>query len=200
MEVKIDKLIEKLKKEGVEGAQQMSDDILAKARKEAADIVARARQEARDLVDQAGKEAASFEENSKRAIEQAARDGELLLKGRVETLFETVFKQEVSETMTPEFLKTLIVKLVENWGKNNEKEVEVSKADLKMLEDLLFKGVREELKKGITLKAGKDLMHGFRIGIKGENVYYDFTDESIAEILKRSLNARIKELLEAKHG
>jgi V/A-type H+-transporting ATPase subunit E len=199
MEVKIDQLIEKLKKEGVEGAQKSADEVLANARKEADDIVANAKKKADQLVADAGKKAETFEGNSKLAIQQAARDGELLLKGRITALFDRVFKQSVAETMDAAFLKELIVKIAARSGEG-DLEVELSAADLKALESTLLSGMKREIKQGIDLKASNDLAGGFHIGLKGNDVYYDFSDESIAEILKKALNPRLKEILESSNG
>ncbi|MFC1569594.1 hypothetical protein ACFL4L_05120 [bacterium] len=196
MDVKIENIIEKLKKEGVEEAKKASDDILVEANKKADEIVANAKKEAERMIEDAKKQASSFEENSKVAIRQAARDGELLLKERIQLIFDQVFKAEVGQTMQPEFIQTLIIKLAEQWGKDAEAEVVVSEKDLKELEKHLLGGMKTKIKTGITLKASADLSHGFQIGLKGENVYYDFSDDSIAEILKIALNPRLKEMLD----
>ena len=50
------------------------------------------------------------------------------------------------------------------------------------------------------MKASPDFTHGFRIGLKGKDVYYDFSDESIAEMLRAALNPRLKEIVDIKHG
>lgn len=200
MEVKIENIIEKLKKEGVEGAKKASDDILTNAKKEASDIVSNAKKEADKIIQDAKKKADAFQENSILAIRQAARDGELLLKGRIQTLFDNVFKQEVAGTMRPEFLKSLILNLIENWGEDSEAEITVSQSEVKELEKLLASGLKKKAKTGITLKASPDFSHGFRIGLKGRDVYYDFSDDSIAEVLRNALNARLKEILDIKNG
>lgn len=200
MDVKIDNIIEKLRKEGVEGAQKESDGILAKANKQASDIVAKAEKEAEKIRSQAKKEAESFQENSKVAIQQSARDGELLLKERIQALFDQVFKAEVDEAMTPEFIQSLIVKLTEQWSKEDEVEITISKSDQKQLENHLLAGLKKKAAGEITLKASPDMAHGFRIGLKGKDVYYDFSDETIAEMLRAALNPRLKEILDTRHG
>lgn len=200
MDVKIENIIEKIKKEGIEGAQKASDDILANANKEASDIVSNAKKEAEKLIQDAQNKADAFQKNSTLAIQQAARDGELLLKGRIQALFDNVFKQEVADAMNPDFLKSLILKLVENWGKDAEAEITVSQSDIKQLEKLLAGGLKKKTQAGITFKASPDFSHGFKIGLKGSDVYYDFSDESIAEVLRNALNTRLKEIVDVKNG
>jgi len=200
MDVKIDNIIEKLKKEGVEAAQKKSDEMLSGAKKEAGDIVAKAEKEAKKIIEDAKKEAGTFEENSKLAIQQAARDGELLLKERIQSLFDQVFRAEVDEAMKPDFIQTLILNLTEQWEKDAAVEVTISKADRKNLEKHLLSGLKKKIKNEIYMKASPDFTHGFRIGLKGKDVYYDFSDESIAEMLRAALNPRLKEIVDIKHG
>ncbi|MBN2102715.1 hypothetical protein JW835_01600 [bacterium] len=200
MDVKIENIIEKLRKEGVEGAQKESDNILAKAKQQAEDIVAKAEKEAEKIVGNAKREANAFQENSKLAIQQAARDGELLLKERIRFLFDQVFKAEVDEAMKPDFIQTLIIKLTEHWRKSEEVEVTISEAEQRQLEKHFLNGLKKIIKNEITLKASPNFTHGFRIGLKGEDVYYDFSDESIAEMLRAALNPRLKEILDTQHG
>lgn len=200
MEVKIDQLIEKIRQEGVETARQNADKIVADAKKEAAALLESAKKNAENIVQDAEKQTELFQKNAELAIQQAARDSELLLKTRLNTLFDQVFKSDVGETLKPDFLQTLIQNIVAQWGKSKDAEVLINEADQKSLESLLKKGVQASAKDGITLKVSDDISKGFRIGVKGEDVYYDFTDETIAQMLKSFLNPKLKEILDRKDG
>jgi len=199
MEVKLENLIEKIKAEGIEGAQKESNEIIEKAKKEAEDIIAKAKAEASDIIAKAETNAKSFQANSELAIQQAARDGELLFKSRIIELFDNVFKHKVKSTLTPDFMKEMILKLVDEW-KDADVQVTVSEEEKAMLETVLFEGLAEEVKKGITITPSSNVTGGFQIGLKGENVYYDFTDASVAAILKSFLNTRLHEILGKKNG
>ena len=195
-EVKLENLIEKLRKEGVEDAQKKSDEIIKKAEKEAKEIVENARKKADEIVKNGEKEAEKFQQNAEQSIKQAARDSELTLKNRITEMFDAVFKREVSDSLDSEFLKDLIAKIIEKWSDQPEIEVQVSDDDKKKLEDLLFKNLKKDVKEGVTLTAGRDISEGFRIGMKDENVYFDFSDETIADMLKSFLNERLNEILD----
>jgi len=199
-EVKLENLIEKIRKEGVEGAQQASDEMVQKAKTEAEEIVAQAKKEAEDIVSKGEAKAAQFQANAELAIQQAARDGELMFKSRLNELFDNVFKNQVNASLSPDVLKDMIVAIVGNWAKNPNIEITVAENDAKKLEKVLFAGLNKEVADGIEIKTGNDVSGGFRIGLKDENVYYDFSDESIASILKASLNPRIKEILGKSNG
>jgi len=95
MDVKLDSLIEKLRKEGVEEAQQASEEMMEKARQDSASIVDEARKEAEKILEDARREAAQLRETGGLALKQAARDAELILKSRITELFDRVFTRKV---------------------------------------------------------------------------------------------------------
>ncbi|MDZ7270929.1 MAG: hypothetical protein ONB30_03885 [candidate division KSB1 bacterium] len=200
MEVKLETLIEKIKKEGIEEARQTSEQIVAQAQAQAAATVAQAQEEAARIIAQGKAEAERFRRNAELALQQAARDTVLSLKERVSELFDRVFKQEVAQTLSPEFLSQLIQSLVNQWARDGSAEVVVSAEDKEKLQALLFAGVRQQLRDGLVLRVGDSVSKGFRIGLRGEDVYYDFTDESIAEVLKSFLNPTLQALLNGQNN
>lgn len=195
MEVKLESLIEKIKQEGIEEARQTSQEILAKAQAEAAATVEQAQNEAARIVEEGKAAAARFQQNAERALQQAARDTVLSLKERINELFDRVFKREVGQALSPEFLSQLIQNLVTQWARDGAAEVVVSAEDKEKLEALLFAGLRQQLRDGVVLRVGDSIGKGFRIGMRGEGVYYDFSDETIAEVLKSFLNPMLQALL-----
>ena len=200
MDVKLGNLIEKIKKEGIEEAQQSADALLEDAKKKADSIVENAKKEAEKIVADAKAQSQQFQENSELAVKQAARDSELLLKSRITGMFDQVFKREVAQSLSPEFMKELIVKLVEEWAKGSELDVVVGEKEKAALEAVLFQGVKANLKDTVNIRVSTDVTSGFQIGLKGEDVYYDFTDASIADTLKLFLKPKIKEILDSSNG
>ena len=196
MDVKLDSLIEKIKKEGIEEAQQTSDDLIKDAKSKAASIVDQARKESEKIVGDGNRKADQFRVNAEADIRQAAKNTELLLKEKINNLFDNVFKQEVAKQMKPDFLKELILKIINSWAKDSKVDVVVSDADKGKLQSILFSGLKGKLKDSITLKASKDVSKGFRIGMKDDQVYYDFSDDTIADVLKTLLNPSLKEILD----
>jgi len=196
MESKLEHLIEKIKSDGIEEANKSAAEIIATAKKEADDIIKKAKTDAQGIIDNANREAAKLKANAESALRQASRDTVLLTKEKLLKLFETAFRKELGDTMSPDFVKDLILKIVENWGKENQLEVLVSDKDMEKLQKLLFTKARQDLKEMVTIKVDKGISKGFRIGLKDNNLYYDFTDESIAEFLGEFLNPRIREILD----
>lgn len=196
MDVKLDVLIEKLKQEGIDEGRQNADQIVKEAETKAGGIVEEARKQAEKIVADAKKQADQFEANSKLALQQAARDSELLLKAKITELFDRAFKTEIAESLDADFMKGIVLKLTEEWGEETAVEIVLNEADLKKLEGVLFSGVRKELKDSIILRPSADVSAGFRVGLKGEDMYHDFTDESIADVLKLFLKPQLKKILD----
>jgi hypothetical protein len=88
----------------------------------------------------------------------------------------------------------MILKLIENWGDSKSAEISLSKEDQKQLEPLLFNSLKKELKGSITLKVSDRVSKGFRIRLTDDDLYYDLTDENIAEIFQLFVNPKVKEI------
>ena len=146
MDVKLDSLIEKIKKEGIDEAQSKSDAIVQEAKEKAASLVEQAKKDAAQLVEDGQRQVDQFKANAEADLKQAARNTELLLKQQINKLFDNVFKREVSETLKADFLNTLILKIAETWSKDTEAEISITDADKKKLEATLFAGLKSDLK------------------------------------------------------
>ncbi len=200
MDAKLDSLIEKIRKEGIEEAQQKAKALLAEAEKQAQALVAEAKKEAKKIIEEGKDQAIHFKQNAEADLRQAARDTQLLLKEKINGLLDNVFKKQVAEAMKPDLLNNLIIHLVNSWIDSGETEIVISENDKQDLEKLLFSGLQKEVQKSITIKVSSDINHGFRIGKKGGQVYYDFSADVIAEALKSMISPRLKSILELNHG
>lgn len=196
MDVKLDSLIEKIRKEGIEQAQHSADEIIKEAKQKANALVDQAKKEAEKIVADGQKQVEQYKKTAEIDLKQSVRNFELLLKEKINKLFDNVFKRQVSAEMKPDFLKEMVLNIVENWAKDKHTEIVINEKDREQLTDLLFSGIKQDLKKSIIIRVSKDVANGFRIGLKGDQVYYDFSDESIAEILKSLVSPKLKEILE----
>ena len=200
MDANLESLIEKIKKEAIEEGQQASDSIVNKAKEEAVAITDSAKVEAEKIISDAKAQAEKLQENANQALRQAARDVELLLKEQLSTLFDRVFKRGVGGALGPDVLEGIILKLVAEWAREGDVEVAVSAADKEKLETLLFSHLAEELEQSVTIRASHAVASGFRFELKEGSVYYDFTDETIADALKAFINPSLQAILNGKDG
>ena len=195
MDVKLDKLIDKIKSEGIQQAEQESGQILQNARNQGEKIIADAKKEADKIISQAREEMEKLQLSGKSALKQAERDAVLVTKEKLTKVLDSVFKKQVSDELKPEVLVDLIKKMVENSDDDAKMKVLVNQQEVKALEKLLAAKTNKALADTVEIKVDRGVSKGFRIGKKGEDVYYDFTDESISEFLREFLNPSIKNML-----
>ncbi|HDZ77272.1 MAG TPA: hypothetical protein ENH41_04225 [Candidatus Omnitrophica bacterium] len=202
MEVKLESLIAKIKKDGVEEAKKAADKIIQDACCEAVSIIDEAKRKAEEQLEGSRKSLEKLKNNTENSLRQAARDLVLVLKQEITTLFDNILKRKVADELDVEFVKELIVRIIDNWAQKKDVALEalVNKVDKKKLEDLLLSQFKSQVKDIVEIKIAKSIDRGFRIGIKGEDVYYDFTDESILESLKEFLNPQIVKILDKNNG
>lgn len=200
MEIKLDSLIEKIKEDGILEAKKVSEEITEEAKAKAQAIIDKAELKAGEIIKAAEKEAEKLKSNVKAGLKQASRDLTLAVKEQIEVLFNKALKNKLTQELTPAFLKDLLVKIIGKWSPGESFEVVVSEEDKKKLKELVVSEVKKKIKGTIEIKVNSNINKGLRVGLKGKDIYYDFTDESILEALKSFLNPAISAMLDTKDG
>ncbi len=197
MAANLENLIEKIKKEGVEEGKKQSQEIIKNAEQQAEKIAAEAKKEAEARKEEAYKDISNKERNAKKSIQQAGRNVVLTVRQELERICKILLERQISESMKPELVADLIKRVVEEWPSNREAafEVLVSKEDKEKIEKLVLAEFKKDAKNGIEIKINRNIRKGFRIGIKGEDTYYDFSQEAVTQALGQFLAPQISQLL-----
>lgn len=194
-------LIQKIKSEGIGEAERKSGEIIKDARLAASEIMNKARQDASSITEEAKERIRKKEESSKMALEQAARDIILSIRTSLTEIFDSLVKKEYQNVLSGKILETVLIKLIEGWQKDDMGELDIELLVSESDRDALFEGflskLNEEIKSGIELKIHPGIEGGFRIGMKDNHVYYDFTDEGIADVLAEYLNPRFYNFIDS---
>ena len=89
--------------------------------------------------------------------------------------------------MTPklmtEILKDMVKTFQDSKGKESGVEVMLSSKDLKEMEKLFRGSLVKELKGNPDISLGHDFTGGLKIGFKGSDVFLDFSDDAIADLI-----------------
>ena len=198
MEIQLQELIDKIKKDGIESASKEAARVKQEAEGEAKRILEAARKEATEIVAKGKQDAERSEKAGNAALEQASRNLILAFKAEIQTLLEKIVLKESSDAYGEDTLKAVLPDLLKAWvSKGGDKGINVllSEGDLKKLLPW-FKGkLSAELKGGVELKSDRNLGAGFRIIQKDGAAYYDFSAESVAELLSSYLNPHLAEIL-----
>ena len=199
MEMNLNSVIEKIQTDGVRKAEEQASVIIKEAEEKAAEIVSSAKQQKDEMIKKAEKQSNEFKVNGEAAVKQAARDVIIALRAQMEALLDSIIKKEVSAQFTPDVLKDIITKLVTSSIEREDIDLEIllGEKDKRALRETLGALLQGDLKKGVTIKVSPTLKKGFRVGKKGENEYYDFSDDAIAEAFNFYLNKKLREVIDA---
>ncbi|MFA6508388.1 MAG: V-type ATP synthase subunit E [Treponemataceae bacterium] len=199
MDIQLQELIDKIKKDGIEKSSAEAARSKAEAEAEAKRIVEAAKKEADALVSKAKVDAERFEKAAAAALEQSSRNLILSFKTEIAHLLEIVVKRDTAVAYGEDALKAAVPEVVKAWAaqKGDSLDVLLSADSLAKLESFFTQKLSIELKKGVTLKSDKTVGNGFKIGAKDGSSYYDFSADAVAELLSAYLNPRLAEILKA---
>ena len=199
MAKQVQELIDKIKQEGFEAAQEKAQILEVAAQEKAKTIVQKAEAKAKEIIDKAQNEAKKREETSQAAVTQASRDILLDLRKEIEKVLSALIRQEVKEALSPEALGNMIQAIVQDFcAAGNEKtdiKVVLNKKDLEQLKKGVLLKLQDKLKNKITLETSEEVSGGFTISFDSGKSSFDFTDQSLAEYLSAYLNPEVSQLL-----
>ena len=197
MEIQLQELIDKIKKEGIESASEEAARVKRDAEAEASRIITAAQREAADIVSRGKADAERSEKAGIAALGQASRNLVLAFKGEIQALLDKLTAEAVASSYSADVIKGILPDLVKNWAIKNTESLSVvlSEGDLKKLEGSFKAQLASTLKGGVELKAGKNLSGGFRIAEKDGSAFYDFSAEAVANLLSAYLNPKLAEIL-----
>jgi V/A-type H+-transporting ATPase subunit E len=199
MDIQVQELIDTIKKDGIESASEEAVRIKHEAEAEARQIIDAAKKEAGEIVAKGKQDAERSEKAGVAALEQASRNLVLAFKGEIQALLDKLVAEHVGKTYNEDILKKVIPELIKAWpGKKTDSlAVLVSEASLTKLKASFRAKLSVELKKGLELKSDHNMAGGFRIAHKDGSAYYDFSADSVAEMLCAYLNPHLAEILKA---
>ena len=200
MDIQLQELIDKIKKDGIESASEEVAKMKSQADAEAKRIIEAANKEAQDIIAKGKADAERSEKASIAAVEQASRNLVLAFKGEIEALLKKVTSRELTAAYNEATLKTILPAIISAWATKNAGgglNLILGEDDLKKLRAFFDEKLSAELQKGLELKADRRLTAGFRIGSKDGAAYYDFSAEAVAEMLSAYLNPRLAETLKS---
>ena len=195
----VQELIDKIKIEGLQAADQKAKEVEDSAKALAQRIIADAEVKAKHIVADAEAKAQATRESTEMALKQAARDTLLALRKEIEGVLQKVIAKELKGALSPEQLAGIVSEIVKGSVKANlaesNIEVTVSAADLKTFEDGFAAKLQKEIKQPVTFKSADGISTGFTISFDEGKSCFDFTDASLVEYLGTYLNTQVAALL-----
>lgn len=199
MDVQLQELVEKIKKDGVESAEARAAEIIKAAEDQAAAVLKKARDEAEAIITQGKAEASRSEKAGVDAIRQAARNLLIAFRDGLTAELDALVKTETVRAYDTELLKKVIPAVVQGWASSGSESIDVllGEKNAAALSSNLQAALKAELAKGLTIRSDAGLDGGFRIGTRDGAAYYDFSADSVAELFSAYLNPKVAEILKS---
>lgn len=199
MDIRLQELLDKIRKDGIEAAQTDAAKVLAEAEERRRAVLADAEREAKAIVAKAKADAARFEEAGKAALEQAARNLVISFRTEISAVLAAIVRTDTEKTFSGSVLEAAIPAVLAAWKDKGTEDLAVllPPAELSKLEGSFRKKLESELKKGLELRPFPGIKAGFRIAEKDGAAYYDFSSDSLAEMLSQYLNERLGQIAAA---
>lgn len=193
----INQLIEKIQQEGIQAAEEKAKEIQSQAKKDAGQIIEKAKNEAQIIILEAEDKIKRLEEASKTSLSQAGRNLLISLRKEINDSLGKVLILTVRQSLQAQELSKILHSLISESVKQNKSSIviSVSKEDSEKLEKTFLSGLKEEIKKGITLKGSEDISAGFLISYDAGKSHFDFTDEALADYIRGYLKPELAKLL-----
>lgn len=198
MEIQLQELIDQIKKDGVEAAENQAEAILNAAKNEAEKIISDAQSQADKIIADAKAENAKVIKSGEDAIRQAGRNLLISFRESVTRELKAVVGENVNNVYSSDAFAKLIISAVEGWVANPDSEditVILNSSDLSNLEDAILAELKAKMLKGVTLKANDNFDGGFRVAVNNGAAYYDYSAEAVIDMLSNYLSPRVTALL-----
>jgi V/A-type H+-transporting ATPase subunit E len=200
MDVQLQELVEKIRKDGVETAEAKAADIVKNAEAKGAAIIRAAKAEAEEIARKAAAEAERSEQAAVSAIRQAGRNLLISFRDAVNAELSALVKAETLKSCDSTMLKDLVPAAVKSWIANTGSDdiaVLLSPADAAKLESVFVGALKAEISKGLVIGSDQGVSGGFRIGTRDGSAYYDFSAEAVADLFASYLNPRVSDIMKS---
>lgn len=181
-------LLDKIQTEGIEKAEAEKVKIIENAKAEAAKIVGEAKEQAAVIVKKANEEAEISVTKGNAAIRQAARDVLIALRADIESRLKTLVSGSTGAAMTPDTMAKIILEMVKAYREKTPSgdatvELLLSKNDAEQMAAQFKASLLADLKVNPVIRINADVASGLQIGFKDSDVFLDFTDEALSDVI-----------------
>jgi V/A-type H+-transporting ATPase subunit E len=196
MPEELQSLLEKINEEGVKKGEETKNKIISDAGIEAEKIIRDAKAKADDIVKNAQLDSETVKSRGEAAVRQAVRDIVITLQGEILNRFKNVVKESTADAMTPDLMGKIIIEMVKNYNIKNpsgEADIELilAQKDIDAMEKLLKTSLVNSLKKNPSISLGQNFAAGIKISFKGDDVFFDFSDEAISDMICAYVGPRL---------
>lgn len=199
LDSKIKDISDYLKSSVIDPAEKEKENIILEAQKNAAKIIEDAEKKAAEMISKAKKESEVLKQNMDSALKIAAKQSVDKLKNALEKeVLSFSVNQPVKETLKSEsVIKDFILEILKHYSNLGSFTIALSDELKKSLSSYIEEQIGSMGVKGIKLSDEK-LASGFAIVSENGVLRYDFTEESVIELLTEFIRPELRKALFSK--
>lgn len=182
-------LVEKVYQEGVKKGKDEAEQIIEAAKRQAEELLKKAEQRIARLEERSLAEINRISQNLKSELKAVA--GQTISAVKTELAAVITKKtsiREINDALADkEFLQKIISDVLRKWDPSDDHfqfELLLNKDDEARLKEFFEQRIKNELSAGIDITIDNKIKSGFKIGVKNEDYYVDFSGEEFEEFFK----------------
>ena len=200
MAEQLQSLLERIQKDGIEKADAEATRILEHANEQARKIVSDAQAKAAEMIKKAETDSQAYQQRSRKALEQAARDVVLYVRDAIDETLKKLVSKEVTQSLTPERLGKLIETVVKAYAQSGQTtgrlDVLLNPDQQKAVREYFMGKLSQSMKQGLEIEGRDDIVSGFRVSVEGGRIQHDFSGEAITEAISALLRPELARILQ----
>ncbi len=201
MEQKLQELMDKLFKEGVEKGEAKAKEIIKEAELKAADIITRAKMQAEAATSKAVSEARDFRRNMEAELGLSGKQAISAIKQQIiDLILAKTVDAAVDRTLTnADFVGKMIQAVIQNWKPQEQEHVHlellVPEVLRKEMESSFELAIRNLLNEGVQINFSQNIKGGFQIVSQGDGYKISLTDQDFIEFFRQYLRPKTRNFL-----
>jgi V/A-type H+/Na+-transporting ATPase subunit E len=199
LDSKIKDISDYLKSSVLEPAEKEKEEIIANAEAEAAKIIEDAKKQAEEVLTKAKKESDVLKQNTESALKIAAKQSVDKMKTALEKeiLSFSVNEPVKNALKSEDVVKELIIEVLKHYSDKGAFAVVLGDSLKKSISSYVKEQISSTGAKGIRL-SDENLPNGFSVISENGVLRYDFTEESVIELLTEFLRPELRKALFSK--
>ncbi len=193
-------LLDRIHNEGIKKTEEEKNAIILQAKHDAAEIIKNAKQEAFEVLKTSRIEASKNESKAKETIRQAARDITILLEKELMNRLTHCIKAATERALDAKLIGQIIIKMVEYYKEQHSDidlslELVLSQQEDENLIKSAITSLSEDIKSNPIIFKDSNITSGFRLGFTGNDLFFDFTDDTITELICNYIGTKLTAIL-----
>lgn len=195
MAEELQSLLDRIQSEGIDKTRKEGDQLIADAKDKAATIIKEAEEKAAAAKAKADQEATAFEARGIKALEQASRDLIITVGTEVNKVFAGIVGKALDTQYDAQIIGKMLIELAKADAAGKDFSAAVSTADKDALMAFARSEFTQQTKAGLEIAADSEVLKGFKVTMKGDDAYSDYSKDAIAESLMSFLRPQLAEMV-----